>query len=169
VYVRPKPSSRILDIGCGTGTILSYLPDVEYLGFDIHQKYIDSAIRKYGERGTFFCKRLTRNVIEDPSGYDIVLAKGVLHHLTDDEALELFEVAHSTLKQDGRLVTIDGCYCEKQSVIARFLLSMDRGKFVRNKEKYCLLASKYFSNLKITIRDDLLRVPYTHIIMECEK
>lgn len=169
LYVRPNPHDKILDIGCGTGNILKYLPDVEYLGFDMSQKYINSAIKNYGDQGTFFCKKLTLDVIKYPTRYDIVLANGVLHHLNDEEALELFKVAHSVLKLSGRLITIDGCFFEKQSLIARILLSIDRGEFVRNKEEYLSLASGFFSKIKTSIRHDLLKIPYTHIIMECVK
>src|SRR5438552_4181241 len=33
-YIRPRPGDRILEIGCGPGTIIPYLPKTEYVGFD---------------------------------------------------------------------------------------------------------------------------------------
>ena len=114
-YVRPKESDKILDIGCGTGNILEYLPRVKYVGFDISQDYIDNAIKRFGNCGTFLCKKVSREAIQDRETFDIVLATAVLHHLNDDEALQLFELAQSVLKPSGRLVTFDNCYVEGSS------------------------------------------------------
>ena len=55
--------------------------------------------------------------------FDIVLALGVLHHLDDDEALTLFQIARDAMKPGGRLVTIDGVWTDDQSHIAKYLLS----------------------------------------------
>ena len=93
----------------------------------------------------------------------------MLHHLDDSDALALFELAHTALKEGGRFVTYDGCYIEGQSKIAKFIISQDRGRFVRTKDEYCNLASQIFSNVKQELREDLLRIPYTHLIMECRK
>ncbi|HYB76961.1 MAG TPA: class I SAM-dependent methyltransferase, partial [Candidatus Bathyarchaeia archaeon] len=42
-YVKPQPGNRILDIGCGPGHVLPYLPEVEYTGFDLSPQYIETA------------------------------------------------------------------------------------------------------------------------------
>ena len=40
--------STLLDIGCGTGTIAKFLPmDVDYLGYDFNEKYIDFARKQF--------------------------------------------------------------------------------------------------------------------------
>ena len=143
------------------------MPDVEYIGFDINQKYIDAAIKRHGNRGTFICKKVSRDAITESSSFDLVIAIGVLHHLNDEEATQLFELAKSVLKSTGRIITYDGCYVKEQSNIARFILSKDRGQYVRKREEYLYLASKIFTNIKATIHHDLIRIPYTHIILEC--
>ena len=53
-YVRAKDGDKILDIGCGPGDILEYLPRVEYLGFDMNQRYIEKAINSVHDRPVFF-------------------------------------------------------------------------------------------------------------------
>ncbi|OQW90969.1 MAG: hypothetical protein BWK78_05800, partial [Thiotrichaceae bacterium IS1] len=83
------------------------------------------------------------------------------------EALQLFRLAQSALKPEGRLITLDGVYTNDQSRLARWIISKDRGQFVRTEEGYSLLARQVFSNNQIVIRHDLLWIPYTHIIMEC--
>ena len=34
-YVQPRKGARILEIGCGPGTIAGYLPDSDFIGFDM--------------------------------------------------------------------------------------------------------------------------------------
>jgi len=170
-YIRPEDGGKTLDIGCGTADILSYLPNVEYVGLDMNEAYINSAKKRFGSRGKFLAKKVNKGTINELSifDFDMVLATGVVHHLDDDEALQLFELARSALKPAGRLITLDGCYTERQSWLTRFILSIDRGKYVRTRDQYLGLASKSFTDIKVFIHHDLLRIPYTHIIMECKK
>lgn len=168
-YVRPEAGDRILDIGCGTGDILNFLHDIEYCGFDLDPGYIEMAKKKYGNRGVFFCKAVSLDAFPGESTFDIILAMGIAHHLNDDEAKQLFELAYNLLKPNGRLITYDGCFIENQSIPEIFFLSLDRGKYVRTREEYNDLARSSFSDITTFIRHDLLNIPYTIIIMECKK
>jgi SAM-dependent methyltransferase len=166
-YLRPKAGDRVLDIGCGLGDVLEYLPDVDYLGLDLSPKYVESARARFGSRGQFLCRSVEELVIEEPASFDIVMANGVVHHLDDTSAIRLYNMARVALKPEGRFVAIDGTFAEGQSPLARILVKNDRGKFVRTSEGYATLASQVFPNVKVSVRHDLLRVPYTHAILEC--
>lgn len=168
-HVGAQRGDRVLDIGCGTADILRMLPDVQYTGFDLSAQYIASARRRYGHRGTFRCEKLDASTNCEAATYDIVLALGVLHHLEDDEAIQLFTLARHALRAGGKLVTIDGCYVEGQSSVARYLLRHDRGRNVRTEEGYCDLAARVFPVVRSTVRHDLLRLPYTHVTLTCER
>lgn len=165
-YLRPQRGCRMLDIGCGICDILKYLPEVDYVGLDANKKYIDYA-KKCGFKGNFYWQAINEDLIGKFSSFDIVLAKGILHHLNDEDALTLFLIAKHALNQKGSLITFDGCFVDGQSRFTRHLLLNDRGEYVRNEAEYLCLASKVFSNVKVSIHNNLLKIPYTYIIMEC--
>jgi len=167
-YIRPRLGDKVLDIGCGPGDMLASLPGVEYLGVDISPEYIEAARNRFDAKGRFFCGDIGTATVELEKGtFDLVLATGVLHHLDDERAARLFELARLALRSDGRLITYDGCYVPEQSRMARWVLSKDRGKFVRSRDQYLRLASRCFSKVEPHLRHDLLRIPYTHLIMYC--
>lgn len=165
-YVRAKAGDRVLDIGCGPADIVEHLPGVEYFGFDLSRKYIRMAKNRYGHLATFRCEDVTTQTLDTLNEFDIVLAIGILHHLDDEESMKLLNLARSPLKQGGRLVTLDACFTEDQSRIARLLISRDRGRNVRQEEEYRQLIASVFREVKVDIRHDLTWLPYTHIIME---
>lgn len=166
--IRPVANMAVLDVGCGLAHIVSYLPVVDYWGFDISAPYIAHAKRTYGDRGKFFCKLLSNADLAAMPKFDIVLLLGVLHHLDDSEAKYLIGLAHQSLKSKGRLVTIDACIASKQNPIARFLILRDRGRNVRDELGYRQLAANVFSDIQLCIKHQGW-IPYTHCIMECQK
>jgi SAM-dependent methyltransferase len=166
-YVQASPGQRILDIGCGPGDVLTYLPAVEYVGLDINPKYIRAAQARFRGRGEFRCEDVAKAVVREPASYDIVMANGVLHHLADSEARHLLELARQALKPTGRLVTHDPVYVANQSLTIRTLLRLDRGQFVRTPQAYQALVGQNFYEVHSHIRHDLLRIPYSVHIMVC--
>ena len=168
-YVKPKAGDKILDIGCGPGDALQFLSEVEYYGFDMDRGYIETAKKRYGSRGNFFCKKVSLAAVEGTEQFDIVITMGVIHHLNDEEAKQLFELAFQLLKPSGRLITYDGCYLPNQSSAERFFLDIDRGRFIRTESAYCELLSKKFSHITSDIRHDLLMIPYATIVFTCTK
>jgi SAM-dependent methyltransferase len=168
--VRPGPGERVLDIGCGPGDVVDYLPPgTRYVGFDESEAYVSAARQRYGDRAEFYCERVGEKTFEARGEFDVVLAFGILHHLDDPEALELFRLAARGLKPGGRLFTLDGCYVPGQSRFARWMLDMDRGKNVRTEEEYLRLARAVCGEVTPVIRHDLFRIPYTLLILECRR
>jgi SAM-dependent methyltransferase len=167
-YIRPKPGDRILEIGCGPGTIVPYLPVSEYVGFDASPEYIEQARNRF-PGAKFVCERVSQFTLAERDYFDIVLALGILHHLEDEEALQLFKIAHAALKPGGKLVTLDGVWTKDQSRASRYIQARDRGQFIREEKAYIRLAEQVFPKIASSIRHDLLRIPYTHLILECTR
>jgi SAM-dependent methyltransferase len=167
-YVRPRPGDRILDLGCGPGHILRALPpEIDYVGIDSSPDYVEAARKEWGDRAEF---RLAD--VRDPFGpeeesFDIVLVMGVLHHLDDAGCRDVFRNAASVLRPAGRLVAIEPARNSKQSRASRLLISIDRGSQVRTLEQYADHARAAFGSVEAELRTDLLRVPYTHALLNC--
>ncbi len=167
-YVKPVAGEKVLDIGCGPADVLNHLPKCDYTGFDISPEYIASAQKRFAGRGRFYCSDVGLASVEKEHGtFDLVIATGVLHHLDDATAGKLLDLAKMAMRPGGRFISYDGCYVPGQSKVARWMLDHDRGKHIRIREEYLRLASTRFPNVESHLRHDLLRMPYTHLIMRC--
>jgi SAM-dependent methyltransferase len=167
-FVRPHTGMKVLDIGCGPADILAYLPEVDYWGFDINDAYIERARALFGYRGKFQCRELVVTDVGNMLSFDVVLALGLIHHLSDEDAVGIIRLAHKALKPGGRLLTVDPCLEPGQNLIARFLVTHDRGQHVRNKAAYASLANAFFQSPRIEVRHQRW-IPYSHCFMECTR
>jgi SAM-dependent methyltransferase len=166
-YFKLRVGDSVLDIGCGTADVLDDLPEVQYYGFDSSEDYIALARARHGDRGTFVSAPVSRDTVDGE--FDLAIAIGVLHHLPDRDAEDLFALAASVLKPAGRLVTVDPCFHDGQTELRRFVISLDRGQHVRTVDEYHDLARKAFAKVVVHTRTGLVRMPYTHLILECSR
>lgn len=169
-HVRARPGDKIVDIGCGPGQILPWLPPVEYVGLDINADYVSSAQRKYGSKATFVLGD-TRSLWGDLRfrHADIVIGLGILHHLNDDEALRCIRFAHQALKPGGRFVCLEACWTPKQSFLSKYVMRRDRGQYIRTERGYHELLQTEFRWPQAWVQRKPMRVPYVTIVLECEK
>jgi SAM-dependent methyltransferase len=167
-HFRPWTGARVLDLGCGTGELLDYLGDVLYTGIDVSDEYISHAREHFGDRAEFLVGDAT-SVKLDPNTFDLVLAVGVLHHLDDAGARDLCEIAAAALRPSGRMITVDPAFTQSQNRAARFTIARDRGRNVRTPDAYPRLAAGSFETVSPIVREDLLHIPYTHCVLECER
>jgi len=169
-FFPPMQGLRMLDIGCGTAEILDHLPeDMDYFGFDASDDYIAQATARFGHRARFRAELVRQATLDDLPAFDVILAFGLLHHLDDSEATTLFHLAYDALKPGGKLITIDPVYSDQQSSLARWIISKDRGQNIRRPDAYKTLIQSPFKQVDSTVRHDMLYMPYSHIILKCQK
>jgi SAM-dependent methyltransferase len=164
--MRPNIGDNVLDIGCGPAEIIGFLPSVDYWGFDISEKYIERARQNYPDRTHFFSRNFVREDLESIPKMDIAVAIGVLHHMDDAAARELFYLACSSLKSGGRFITLDPCFEDGQNPLARFFISRDRGQNVRTQVGYENLVPSGCRITRSVVRHKNW-IPYTHCLLEC--
>lgn len=161
-----KAGDRVLDIGCGPGDLLGRAPPIDYCGIDISQPYIDEAVKRHGP-GVRFLVRSAASDLSDLGRFDVAITLGVLHHLDDGEVATALASVRRALNPGGRFVALEPVYTPDQSRIAKWLIDRDRGDHVREREAYFALARRHFDDVGTTIYDNLTRIPYTHVLIEC--
>jgi len=169
-HVRPGPGTRLLDIGCGTGAVLEHVPaGVAYCGFDLSDRYVDAARRRWGDRGQFWRADIADAARLAGGSFDRAIAVGVLHHLDDDGARRLARYAAHALTTDGALVTYDPAFTPATTRAARFLLERDRGRHVRTPDAYAALLAPSFAEVEVAAVAGHLRIPYSGCIITARR
>ncbi len=162
--LKVTPGIRMLDVGCGPGNIIPYLPAVAYTGIDLNRKHIEFARARYGDRGDFLVGDAVA-LQETGFSFDLINVSAVLHHLSDDECKTMLKSLGSLLTPAGQIITIDAVRLSEQRLIARAMIEMDSGKNVRTPEQYHGLVRDLPFKIECRLYTDLLRVPYDHFSM----
>jgi SAM-dependent methyltransferase len=173
-YLKPRPGEKFLDLGCGPGDFVVYLPqNAFYCGCDPNPNYIQKAKEKYGHKGQFWVAGIDAErglaIPEDVPACDTVLSMAVLHHLDERESSQLLDTAINLLEKTpgGRFVIFDNCLTDQQNKIAAWLIRHDRGRYAKTEQWYRERLGALFGSVEINVRTDLLRMPYTFIVAEC--
>ena len=165
---KPESNCRILDIGCGPGKFLSasqiVVDQSNYVGIDPSGDYIQAA-RESFPMATFHHGTVDQVDLVGKT-FDVVILSGVLHHVDDTEAHAILKFANSALAEGGIVTALDPVLLRQQNPIARLLVLADRGMHVRTPEAMETIFSSpgLFSEISAEIRDNLLWVPYSHIL-----
>lgn len=170
-FWKPIAGNKIVDCGCGTGSVLEYLPaGTDYVGFDLSEEYIESARRRYGVRGTFLLGT-ARDLLNHPDprlqSADLVLCNGLLHHLNDGEVIEVLELARHLLSPTGRLIAWEPTFLCRQTFWSRWIMRQDRGQFIRTEDRWKEIVAQVFPRSRSWVLTGLYRIPYIHLVFEC--
>jgi len=109
----PAPGEKVLDVGCGTGTLaIAIKPEVgtgEVHGIDASPEMIQVAKEKSAKDGSDIDFRVALiEVIPFPdASFDLVTSSLMLHHLPDDLKMKGFLEIRRVLKPGGRFMALD--------------------------------------------------------------
>lgn len=107
------PGLRVLDVGCGTGSLLLLLatchPEVEAVGLDPDPKALARARRKLTRRqlSAQLDVGFAHAVGYADASFDRVFSSFMFHHLDSDQKDGMLSEAHRVLKRGGRLEMVD--------------------------------------------------------------
>lgn len=134
--------SIVLDVGSGMGDALEHLDAfASYLGIDTDRGAIAIARERHGDRPNvrFESRALSRDDLEAYRPTHVVMV-GLLHHLTDDQALDLLQrLANST--SVVCVVTLDIVFLRGRW-FNNLLARLDRGRHCRDASGYRALAER---------------------------
>ena len=109
----PRPGQRVLDVGCGTGTLATLIkqlhPEVEVVGLDPDPKALARARRK-AERAAVsvqFDQGFGDELPYAEASFDRVFSSFMFHHLPAEEKGTTLREARRVLKTDGEFYMTD--------------------------------------------------------------
>ncbi len=148
-----SPSERLLDVGCGTGSLLGSLaeafPDAVLYGIDPSPEMLAVAGKKPGCRADLRVG-VAESLPFDNGSFDVVVSSSSLHYWRKPDAA-LAEISR-VLAPGGRIVITDWCAdylsCRICDVCLRLVNRAHRGTY-SVKECICLLKSAGFGNIGV--------------------
>ncbi len=108
-----RPGDRILDLGCGTGTLAVLLkqavPTAHVVGLDADRAVLEIARKKAAEAEVEieFHEALAWEAPFEPKSFERVVSSLVLHHLLDGDKLRTLQLVREWLRPDGELHIAD--------------------------------------------------------------
>jgi tRNA (cmo5U34)-methyltransferase len=121
-------SIRVIDLGCGTGTIARRIkdayPQAQITCVDIAEKMLQIAQTKLGDSGDVHYQLANFENYEFNSDYDVAVSSLALHHLvSEDDKIKFYEKIYACLSPGGVFYNADvilgssshlqECYMEK--------------------------------------------------------
>ncbi|KAK2758766.1 hypothetical protein FQN54_003458 [Arachnomyces sp. PD_36] len=136
-YLDPKPTEKILDVGCGDGKFTAnFLPSVQsVLGIDASPSMIETANKLCGGGGNskadfrvVDCRYLEQEREIVNGTWDKVISNAALHWILRDESTRLstLQAIHDSLKPNGTFVFEMGGHGNVAEVVATLLAVITR-------------------------------------------
>lgn len=168
-FLQVPDGASVLDLGCGYGDMAHFYANrCRYVGIDSNVAYIREAQRRNSQNDAeFLVGDVSDSKIREKGPFHLVLMTGVLHHLTNDQVVELINGSRHLVTEVGRFVAIEPVFSPDQRLSARLIIAADRGRHVRDMDGYINLLKSGFSNVSAQVVHGRLRIPYSHVILSC--
>ena len=161
---------RVLDIGCGPGRITAKIQANHYAGIDINPDHISTArSRHVGAKYSFYCTDASDLPEEFEGQFTCVISGGFLHHLNDEQVIRLLESMRKLTAPGASIAIREPVYVDRQHIIARVLMGLDSGKYIRTKDQYLALLHEAGMRVPwVELMSGDLRVPYNHFVARAQ-
>ena len=169
-----KRFSKILDIGCGSGTLSKTLSNLTtdkttITGIDLNQNAIDICKRKYTDDSKIrFKKTSLYDLQKDNKSFDCIIFSSVLHELSSYDnvnkysqipIIDALDEAYILLDRGGRIIIRDGIKSVDFSTVSFQFTDYDNGKYYLEKFK-----TEYYDGIEYKEFDDkTFEVPFAKL------
>ena len=112
IHFKPTNKIRIIDLGCGTGTLAKQLadkfPNSKIVCLDIASKMIELARHKLSAHKNIEFVVGDFSKIDFQEQFDVVVSSLALHHIqTDDGKIEFYTKIYNVLTNNGQFINAD--------------------------------------------------------------
>jgi ubiquinone/menaquinone biosynthesis C-methylase UbiE len=135
-------NKKVLDFGCGVGSICFMFQPSNYMGIDCDSRRIDYA-KRLNPGYNFDVLKGNEISVEDKS-IDYILTISVLHHIPSEYMKNFAEEFNRVLKCDGKIIVIEPCFLKDNHFNNRFMSFFDKGKYIRSEEEYLSLFNDFY-------------------------
>jgi ubiquinone/menaquinone biosynthesis C-methylase UbiE len=152
--IKAQPFHTVLDVGCGTGTMLSILKNefknIEICGIDLSDKMIEKAYELVGESAELVVGD-AENLPWQESSFDLVICNASFHHYP--QPLKVIGEMKRVLRPDGRVIIADPWWSLTKRFLINFFLDSPLNylgdvRIYSEKEMYDLLTAGGFINVQ---------------------
>jgi SAM-dependent methyltransferase len=145
-WLRGHDIRRVLDVGCGAGTNAERFINVEYVGIDVNERYLQAARARFP--GQFIQADLTRIDLSTLGTFDMILANSFFHHVIDSDVERILAQLKLLLTPEGTIHILDLVQPDRQS-LARMMARLDRGRYARPIERWRALFGAAFEPIVV--------------------
>lgn len=107
--IKIKNNSRVLDVGCGTGSLLYLLENrnlgLELYGMDISEKMLKIAEKKLNKTKLIIASAFDINKKFKENFFDYIFVVDAFHHIPEKE--KIMKKFYKILKKNGKLIITD--------------------------------------------------------------